>query len=160
MAIVYEKADQIDIEKISELTNENGLSKDNFLVPEVYKELFFDNYKYFLLSSGRVSGKTSILVAMWWVYRNTYPDKDIVILQATSTEIKGSIINEIKKFLKRSDFDVGDEPNNEWYIPKSQDKIINKSQRGGTYFIPITDSKGGQRSRGTVTDNDISLILS
>ena len=159
MAIVYEKADQIDIEKISELTNENGLSKDNFLVPEVYKELFFDNYKYFILSSGRVSGKTSILVAMWWVYRNTYPDKDIVILQATSTEIKGSIINEIKKFLKRSDFDVGDEPNNEWYIPKSQDKIINKSQRGGTYFIPITDSKGGQRSRGTVTDNDISLIL-
>ena len=47
-----------DEEKYKELLNNNGLSKDNLLIPAVYKEIFLDNYRYFILSSGRVSGKT------------------------------------------------------------------------------------------------------
>ena len=134
-----------DEEKYKELLNNNGLSKDNLLIPAVYKEIFLDNYRYFILSSGRVSGKTSILVAMWWTYRNKFKDRDIVILQATATEIKDSIINEIEKFLVRSGFDVGEEPTCEWYIPKAKDRIIHRGEEGGTYFYPITDSNGGQR---------------
>lgn len=141
------------------LVNNNGLSAQNLLIPSVYKELFLENYRYFILSSGRVSGKTSILVALWWVYFNKYPDRDIVILQATATEIKDSIINEIEKFLKNSDFDVGDEVGHEYYIPKSHSQITRKGQVGGTYFYPITDSKGGQRSRGINTANKLSLVL-
>lgn len=143
----------------NELLNSNGLSKDNLLIPAVYKEIFLDNYRYFILSSGRVSGKTSILVAMWYTTINKYPDRDIVILQATATEIKDSIINEIEKFLVRSGFDVGDNTGCEWYIPKSKDRIIKRGQSGGTYFYPITDSKGGQRSRGINTRRPISLVL-
>lgn len=139
--------------------NNDGLSVGNILVPNVYKEIFLDNYRYFILSSGRVSGKTSILVAIWWVYYNKYPDRDIVILQATATEIKDSIINEIEKFLRNSDFEVGDDLNADWYIPKSKDKIEHKSQKGTTYFYPITDSRGGQRSRGVNTPNKLSLVL-
>ena len=90
-----------DEQKYKELVNSKGLSKDNLLIPAVYKEIFLDNYRYFILSSGRVSGKTSILVAIWWTFRNKYKDRDIVILQATATEIKDSIINEIEKFLIR-----------------------------------------------------------
>jgi phage terminase large subunit len=146
-------------DKYKELLNNNGLSKDNLLIPSVYKEIFLNNYRYFILSSGRVSGKTSILVAIWWTYTNKYPDRDIVILQATATEIKDSIINEIEKFLRRSDFDVGDDPACEWYIPKSKDRIVKKGKVGGTYFYPITDSKGGQRSRGITTSNPLSLVL-
>ena len=146
-------------DKYKELLNNNGLSKDNLLIPSVYKEIFLDNYRYFILSSGRVSGKTSILVAIWWTYTNKFPDRDIVILQATATEIKDSIINEIEKFLRRSDFDVGDDPTCEWYIPKSKDRIVKKGKVGGTYFYPITDSKGGQRSRGITTSNPLSLVL-
>lgn len=146
-------------EKVKELLNSNGLSKDNLLIPDVYKEIFLDNYRYFVLSSGRVSGKTSILVATWWVHTNKYPDRDIVILQATATEIKDSIINEIEKFLVRSGFDVGDDVNCEWYIPKSKDRIIHKGQEGGTFFYPITDSKGGQRSRGITTSHPLSLVM-
>ena len=141
------------------LINNNGLSARNLLIPEVYKEIFLDNYRYFILSSGRISGKTSILVAIWWVYSNKYPDRDIVILQATATEIKDSIINEIEKFLNNSEFDVGDSENCEFYIPKSHDKIVRKGQKGSTYFYPITDSKGGQRSRGINTKNKLSLVL-
>lgn len=141
------------------LINNNGLSARNILIPEVYKEIFLDNYRYFILSSGRISGKTSILVAIWWVYSNKYPDRDIVILQATATEIKDSIINEIEKFLNNSEFDVGDSENCEFYIPKSHDKIVRKGQKGSTYFYPITDSKGGQRSRGINTKNKLSLVL-
>lgn len=139
--------------------NNEGLSKDNFAIPSVYKELFLDNYRYFILSSGRVSGKTSVLVALWWVYTNKYPDRDIVVLQATATEIKDSIINEIEKFLKRSNFDVGSEQTNEWYFPKKHEKIVHRGQRGVTYFYPITDSSGGQRSRGINTGNPLSLVL-
>ena len=149
----------ISTEKFKELVNNSGLSKDNLLIPAVYREIFLDNYRYFALSSGRVSGKTSILVAIWWVYKNKYPDRDIVILQATATEIKDSIINEIEKFLRRSGFEVSDDPNAEWYIPKAKDRVIKKGMVGGTYFYPITDSNGGQRARGIVTSNPISLVL-
>lgn len=139
--------------------NNNGLSMDNLLIPAVYQEIFKDNYRYFILSSGRISGKTSILVAIWWVCFNKFPDRDIVVLQATATEIKDSIINEIEKFLRQSGLDVGDDINCEWYIPKAKDRIIHKGQVGGTYFYPITDSKGGQRSRGITTSNKLSLVM-
>ena len=142
-----------------ELLNNNGLSADNLLIPDVYKEIFYDNYRYFVLSSGRISGKTSILVAIWWVFINKFPDRDIVFLQATATEIKDSIINEIEKFLKNSNYDVGDDVSCDWYIPKSHDRVVHKGQQGGTFFYPITDSKGGQRTRGISTKNKLSLVL-
>lgn len=146
-------------EKRNELVNNNGLSANNLLIPAVYKEIFLNNYRYFVLSSGRISGKTSILVAIWWTFSNKFKDRDIVVLQATATEIKDSIINEIEKFLKNSGFDVGDDPKQEFYIPKSKDRIVRKGQEGATYFYPITDSKGGQRSRGITTGHKISLVL-
>ena len=100
------------------LVNNDGLSANNLLIPSVYKEIFLDNYRYFVLSSGRISGKTSILVAKWWTTINAFPDRDIVVLQATATEIKDSIINEIEKFLRNSGFDVGEDTTSEWYITK------------------------------------------
>ena len=139
--------------------NNNGLSMDNLLIPAVYKEIFLNNFRYFILSSGRISGKTSILVAIWWVMFNKFQDRDIVVLQATATEIKDSIINEIEKFLRQSGLDVGDDPSCEWYIPKAKDRVIHRGQVGGTYFYPITDSKGGQRSRGITTSNKLSLVM-
>lgn len=145
--------------KNKQLLANNGLSKDNLIIPDVYKEVFLDKYKYFLLSSGRISGKTSILVAIWWVFFNKYPDRDIIFLQATATEIKDSVINEIEKFLINSGFDVGDKSTNEWYIPKSHDTIQHKGQVGQTFFYPITDSKGGQRTRGITTTHKLSLVL-
>lgn len=141
------------------MNNSEVLTTNSIAVPEVYSELLYDNYRYFILSSGRIAGKTSILVVLWWVYFNKYRERDIVILQATATEIKDSIINEIEKFLKNSGFDVGDSPTNEFYIPKSKDRVVRKGQEGGTYFYPITDSKGGQRSRGINTKNKLSLVL-
>lgn len=146
-------------EQYQELLNNNGLSASNFLIPNVYKEIVLDNYRYFILSSGRISGKTSILVAAWWIFTMKYPDRDIVVLQATATEIKDSIINEISKFLSNSGFDVGSETSNEWYIPKAKDSIIHRGQKGATYFYPITDSKGGQRTRGITSNNKLSLVL-
>ena len=146
-------------EEFESLVNNKGLSASNLLIPDVYKEIFLYNFKYFILSSGRISGKTSILVAIWWVCTNKYKDRDIVILQATATEIKDSIINEIEKFLKNSGYDVGDTPTCEYYIPKAKDRIVHKGQQGGTFFYPITDSKGGQRSRGINTKNKLSLVL-
>lgn len=139
--------------------NNNGLSASNLLIPAVYREIFLNNYRYFVLSSGRISGKTSILVAIWWVFSNKFRDRDIVILQATATEIKDSIINEIEKFLRNSGFDVGDDPTCEFYIPKAKDRIVRKGQEGATYFFPITDSQGGQRSRGITTTHKISLVM-
>jgi PBSX family phage terminase large subunit len=98
-------------------------------------------------------------VAVWWVNINKFTDRDIVILQATATEIKDSIINEIEKFLISSGEDVGTEPSCEWYIPKAKDRIEHKGQSGATYFYPITDSKGGQRTRGITTKNKLSLVM-
>lgn len=153
-----QKADLSD-EELHELFDKAGINKDTILIPSVYKEIFLDNYRYFLLSSGRVSGKTSILVAMWWLYSNKYPDRDIVILQATATEIKDSIINEIEKFLCNSGYEVADNPTAEFYIPRAHDHIERAGYRGQTFFYPITDSKGGQRSRGINTKNKLSLVL-
>lgn len=150
---------ELSDEEKEQLLNSNGLSASNLLIPSVYAEVFQDNYKYFCLSSGRLSGKTSILVALWWATINKYRDKDIVVLQATATEIKSSIIVEIQKFLNNSGFDVSDRPTSEWYIPKSRDRIVHRGQKGTTYFYPITDSKGGQRARGVSTGNKLSLIL-
>lgn len=146
-------------EQYKNLVNSNGLSASNLLVPSVYKEVFYDNYRYFVLSSGRISGKTSILVAAWWFSISKYPDRDIVFLQATATEIKDSVINEIEKFLRNSGFNVGETSNCDYYIPKSKDKIVVKGRVGTTYFYPITDSKGGQRTRGINTTNKLSLVL-
>ena len=145
---------------MAEVVENKGLSAQTIEIPDVYKEIFYDKYRYFVLSSGRISGKTSILVAKWWVNFNKYPDRDIVICQATSTEIKDSIINEIFKFLQNSGFDVSQENQNaEYYIPKSYDRVMKRGQQGITRIFPITDSKGGQRSRGVSTQNKISLVL-
>lgn len=141
------------------LEENDGLSAKKLLVPAVYKEIFLDNFRYFLLSSGRISGKTSILVTIWWAFINKYPDRDIVFLQATAIEIKNSIINELQKFLRNSGFDISEDPASEWYLPKAKDRIEHKGQLGVTYFYPITDSEGGQRSRGVNTPNKISLVL-
>ncbi len=147
-------------DELKKLIDVSGkLTADTLVVPEVYKELFMSKWSYFILSSGRVSGKTSILVTLWWATINKYPDRDIIVLQATKAEIKDSLLNEIRKFLTNSDFDVGENPSNEWYIPKSSDRIVKKGQKGGTYFFPVTDSKGGQRTRGINTKNRISLVL-
>ena len=135
--------------------NENNeeLSCYNVKIPSVYKEVFLGNYRYFCLSSGRISGKTSILVAKWWERINKYPDRDIVILQATASEIKDSIINEIKAFISNSGLD------DEFSVPKSNTTISRLNCKGKTYFFPITDSKGGQRSRGIKTENKLSLVM-
>lgn len=145
---------------MSDVDNQT-LNANNITVPLVYAPLFEDDFKRFILSSGRISGKTSMLVCLWWVFANKYPNQDIVILQATATEIKDSIINEIHKFLKNSGFDVGDEPQCTYYIPKSKEfiKIQDGNHSGMTYFYPITDSSGGQRSRGVSTHHKVSLVM-
>jgi PBSX family phage terminase large subunit len=130
-----------------------GLSANDLVIPSIYKEVFLDNYNRFVLSSGRISGKTSVLVALWWATHNKYPEKDIVILHATQTEIKESIINEIKTFLMNSGID------GEYDIPESATTIKKRDRNGVTYFYPITDYKGGQRTRGVNTINPISLVL-
>lgn len=143
------------------LLNNNSISQTNLIIPAAYKEAFLPDSKYnrFLFSSGRISGKTSILVAKWWERTNKFRDRDIVILQSTATEIKDSIINEIEKFLTNSGFSVGYGSGVEFYIPKTRDRIQRRGQKGATYIYPITDSKGGQRSRGVNTKNKLSLVL-
>lgn len=130
-------------------------------VPKVYKEIFMANYKKFIMASGRMSGKTTILVNLWFYFACRYPENDIVVLQSTTTEIKDSIINEIEKFLRDHDYDVGDDPSCEWYIPKAKDKIVRKGQVGKTIFKAITDNNGGrgQRTRGTATTNKLSFVM-
>ena len=130
-------------------------------VPKVYKELYMPNYKKFILASGRISGKTTNLVKIWFYFIKKYPENDIMVLQATTTEIKDSIINEIEKFLVDMGFDVGPDERCEWYIPKSKDKIVQRGHRGRTLFKAITDSNGGkaQRTRGLTTTNLLSLVM-
>lgn len=138
------------------------ISIKNLTIPKIYAPLFQNEYRRFILSSGRISGKTSMLVLLWWYYINQYPENDIIILQATTTEIKDSIINEISQFLTNSNFDVGPEPTRYYSIPKAHNKIIINDgvpNRGQTYFYPITDAQGGQRSRGVKTKKRISLVL-
>lgn len=138
----------------------NQINVSSVTVPKVYEEVVKKNYKKFLLSSGRTSGKTSILVNAWWTTLNEYTDQDIVICQSTTIDIKDSLITEIMKFLSNSGFEVSqDDPHAEFYIPKSYDRIIRKGQTGSTYIFPITDSSGGQRSRGKNTKNPMSLLI-
>lgn len=142
------------------------LSTQNIIVPAVYAPIFlkdeknFPKHKKVILSSGRASGKTSILVTKWWANTNEYPEEDIVICQSTTTEIKDSIIMEIYGFLQNSGLDVSqDDPHADFYIPKSYDRIVRKGQTGCTRIFPITDSNGGQRTRGKTTLNPISLLI-
>lgn len=138
------------------------LNVKDLTIPKIYAPLFGNEYRRFILSSGRISGKTSMLVLLWWYYINQYPENDIIILQATTTEIKDSIINEISQFLTNSGFDVGPEPTRLYSIPKAHNKILINDgiqNRGQTYFYPITDAQGGQRSRGVKTKKRISLVL-
>ncbi len=132
---------------------ENDFSASSINIAEVYKELFLQNYRYFVLSSGRCAGKTTAIVYLWWITMNLFPDRDIVILQSTATEIKDSIINEIRKFVNNSNLE------SEFIIPESRAKINRVGYKSTTWIYPITDSKGGQRSRGITTTNPISLVL-
>lgn len=136
------------------------LTTKNITVPDVYAEIFRNNYRKFILSSGRASGKTSILVTAWWASTNEFPDEDIVICQSTTTEIKDSIIMEIYAFLQNSGFDVSqDDPHAEFYMPKSCEGIYRRGRKGCTRIFPITDANGGQRTRGKKTKNKISLLI-
>lgn len=148
-------------QELNEILSQNhtDINTTNLVVPAVYQDLFLSDFRYFVLSSGRVSGKTSILVDMWWYAINKYPEMDVVILQATASEIKDSIISEIEKFLKASGFEVGEDKTYEFHIPKTYDTIQRSGCIGCTRIFPITDSKGGQRSRGINTKNKISLVL-
>ena len=91
-----------------------GLSAEDIVIPALQRSIGYDR---FILSSGRISGKTSVLVALWWATINKNPDKDIVILHATQTEIKESIINEIKAFLRNTGVET------EYDIPESATTI-------------------------------------
>ena len=135
------------------------VSESTITLPKVYKELVLDNYQYFILSSGRVSGKSTALVLMWWIAINKFPDDDIMILQATTIEIKDSLINEIEAFLENSGFDVGTDETHEWVIPKSKDIVYKRGQTGKTYFRALTDANGGQRTRGIKTKHKLSLVM-
>lgn len=96
---------------------------------------------------------------MWWLAINQYPDDDIMILQATTIEIKDSLINEIESFLDKSGFDVGSDETHEWVIPKSKEIVYKRGQKGKTYFRALTDSSGGQRTRGIKVKNKLSLVM-
>ena len=147
------------------LTNEpvhDQIGKYDIVIPQVYAPLFVPgDIRKFVLSSGRISGKTSILVQLIFITLSAYPQFDIVVLQATASEIKDSIINEIRQFYENKGFEVSDKPNSEVYIPKSNEQVVfNDGKTKGTInFFPITDSKGGQRTRGIKTNNPISLVL-
>ena len=150
---------------------------ETLIIPQIYSPIFtgkvdksalslYPNartdkkYDKFVLSSGRASGKSSILVAAWWDAINAYPDEDVVICQATSTEIKDSIIKEIHSFLLNSGLEVSqDDPRAEFYIPKSYEGVFRRGVKGCTRLFPITDSRGGQRTRSTKLLNPISLLL-
>ena len=135
------------------------VSESTITLPKVYEELVRDNYQYFILSSGRVSGKSTALVLMWWVAINKYPEDDIMILQATTIEIKDSLINEIESFLENSGFDVGTDETHEWVIPKSKEIVYKRGQKGKTYFRALADANGGQRTRGIKVKNKLSLVM-
>lgn len=135
------------------------VSESTITLPKVYRELVQDNYQQFILSSGRVSGKSTALVLMWWIAINKYPDDDVMVLQATTTEIKDSLINEIESFLEKSGFDVGTDETHEWVIPKSKEIVYKRGQKGKTYFRALTDANGGQRTRGIKTKNKLSLVM-
>lgn len=135
------------------------VSESTITLPKVYKELVLDNYQYFILSSGRVSGKSTALVLMWWIAINKFPDDDVMVLQSTTTEIQDSLINEIEAFLENSGFDVGTDETHEWVIPKSKEIVYKRGQKGKTYFRALTDSKGGQRTRGIKVKNKLSLVM-
>lgn len=142
-----------------ETTGVVKVSESTITLPKVYKELVLDNYQYFILSSGRVSGKSTALVLMWWIAINKYPDDDIMILQATTIEIKDSLINEIEAFLENSGFDVGTDETHEWVIPKSKEIVYKRGQKGKTYFRALADANGGQRTRGIKAKNKLSLVM-
>lgn len=142
-----------------ETTGVVKVSESTITLPKVYKELVLDNYQYFILSSGRVSGKSTALVLMWWIAINKYPDDDIMILQATTIEIKDSLINEIEAFLENSGFDVGTDETHEWVIPKSKEIVYKRGQKGKTYFRALADANGGQRTRGIKVKNKLSLVM-
>lgn len=135
------------------------VSESTITLPKVYQELVLDNYQYFFLSSGRVSGKSTALVLMWWIAINKYPDDDIMILQATTIEIKDSLINEIEAFLENSGYDVGTDETHEWVIPKSKEIVYRRGQKGKTYFRALADANGGQRTRGIKVKNKLSLVM-
>lgn len=135
------------------------VSESTITLPKVYEELVKDNYQYFFLSSGRVSGKSTALVLMWWVAINKYQDDDIMILQATTIEIKDSLINEIEAFLENSGYDVGTDETHEWVIPKSKEIVYRRGQKGKTYFRALADANGGQRTRGIKVKNKLSLVM-
>ena len=142
-----------------EQTGNVQVSNSTITLPAVYKELVLDNYQYFILSSGRVSGKSTALVLMWWLAINKYPDDDVMVLQATTIEIKDSLINEIEAFLENSGFDVGTDETHEWVIPKSKEIVYKRGQKGKTYFRALTDANGGQRTRGIKVKNKLSLVM-
>ena len=135
------------------------VSESTITLPKVYEEIVKDNYQYFFLSSGRVSGKSTALVLMWWVAINKYQDDDIMILQATTIEIKDSLINEIEAFLENSGYDVGTDETHEWVIPKSKEIVYRRGQKGKTYFRALADANGGQRTRGIKVKNKLSLVM-
>lgn len=150
---------------------------ETLIIPDIYAPIFsgkvepsmvnhYPNahtdrtYSKFVLSSGRASGKSSILVAAWWDAVNAYPDEDVVICQATSTEIKDSLVMEIYAFLQNSGIEVSqDDPRAEFYIPKSYTGIWRRGVKGCTRIFPITDSNGGQRTRSKKLLNKISVLL-
>ena len=142
-----------------EKTGINDIDENSVIVPSVYREVFKDNFEKFCLSSGRVSGKSSILVLRVWKDYTDRPEDDIMVLQATTTEIKDSLINEIGSFLEKSGYDVGTDETHEWVIPKSKDVVYRRGQQGKIYFRALTDANGGQRTRGIKTMNKISLVV-
>lgn len=75
------------------------------------------------------------------MFINKFPDRDIVILQATATEIKDSIINEIEKFLNNSGYDVGDDITRDWYIPKSKIGWYTKGNKAARTFIRLRTAR-------------------
>ena len=125
---------------MSDVDNQT-LNANNITVPLVYAPLFQDDYKRFILSSGRISGKTSMLVCLWWVFANKYPNQDIATGKTKTLE---------KTTVRDRDGNIKEERIVE-KEPSIADRMVARAKLDGILGITDMTSAIGQVQAGQIT---------
>jgi phage terminase large subunit len=122
------------------------------------KEHFGHDIYQFINISGRLAGKTLNFIMMMFYYGFNYPNCDIVVLRANSSQLKQSIFKEFRKYCLDklpisvySQINFRESPPLEITLPA-----------GNTIFfsgVGMGSQSGSNQSRGKTTDNPISLII-
>jgi len=123
-------------------------------MPKVWRQIIESDKNYFLLPTGRVSGKTKNTVIFAILCMLSYPNYDIVVTRSSYGSMQDSSFAEFEAALN----DLPEEIQSQFVFKKSPLRIERVNNSGTVYFIGAGGSNK-DRTKGLKTSHPVKVVI-